>query len=300
MTLQIHNLGLQAADSVAVLFQEYDSGVGYRTFARLLRSEPLAADSVWTVQQKWTAGLKSGLRTLLVSVDPGDQINEVLETNNTVSAALYVRPDTTAPQVLITYNDRKIVSGDLVAAKPEILISAFDNSPTPPDSTRITVWLDGNRIVYNDPSPLLHWQTPSAGASAVLLFTPVLTDGDHYLEVLLSDTGGNSTYERDEFRVESDLKLLQVMNYPNPFAAGTQITFEMTQPATVSVRIYTVSGRMIRELENGDTAAGFTAISWDGRDADGDRPANGVYLYKVIASAQGEETEAIGKAVLVR
>ncbi|NLP10329.1 hypothetical protein GX408_08020 [bacterium] len=57
---------------------------------------------------------------------------------------------------------------------------------------------------------------------------------------------------------------------------------------------------MIRELVNGDTAAGFTAISWDGRDADGDRPANGVYLYKVIASADGAETEAIGKAVLVR
>ncbi|NLP10330.1 hypothetical protein GX408_08025, partial [bacterium] len=241
MTLQIHNLGLQPADSVAVSFQEYDSGVGYRTFARPLRNQPLAADSIWTVQQKWTAGFRSGLRTLLVSVDPGDQINEVLETNNTVTATVYVRPDTIAPQILITYDDRKIVSGDLVAVRPEILISAFDNSPTPPDSSRITVWLDGKRIAYNDPSPVLHWQTPSAGASAVLRFTPVLTDGDHFLEVLLSDSGGNSTYERNEFRVASDLKLLQVMNYPNPFADGTQITFEMTQPATVSVRIYTVS-----------------------------------------------------------
>ncbi|HPN34630.1 MAG TPA: C25 family cysteine peptidase [bacterium] len=300
MTLQIHNLGLQPADSVAVLFQEYDSEVGYRTFARHLRNEPLAADSFWTVEQKWIAGNRSGLRTLLISVDPGDQINEVLETNNTVTATVYVRPDTTVPRILITYDDRKIVSGDLVAAKPQILISAFDNSPIAPDSSRITVWLDGKRIAYNDPSAVLLWQTPSSGASAVLLFTPALSDGDHALEVLLSDPSGNSTYERNEFRVESDLKLLQVMNYPNPFTNDTQITFEMTQPAKVSVRIYTVSGRMIRELENGDTAAGFAAILWDGRDADGDRPANGVYLYKVIASAQGEETEAMGKAVLIR
>ncbi|MDZ7344683.1 MAG: hypothetical protein ONA90_09250, partial [candidate division KSB1 bacterium] len=53
--------------------------------------------------------------------------------------------------------------------------------------------------------------------------------------------------------------------------------------AEVQVKIYTLSGRLIQVLEMPQAQSGFNALSWDGRDRDGDRVANGVYLYKVIA-----------------
>jgi hypothetical protein len=45
-------------------------------------------------------------------------------------------------------------------------------------------------------------------------------------------------------------------------------------------------------------------IDWDGRDLAGDRPANGVYLYKLIARSLGNsevsQKEVIGKLAILR
>jgi len=128
----------------------------------------------------------------------------------------------------------------------------------------------------------------------------LLEDGDHSLEVQVTDPSGNRQSRREEFTVESELKLLRVMNYPNPLTEETEITFDLTQPAHVSVQIFTVTGRLLRELENDIRAAGFSAVHWDGRDADGDRLANGVYLYKVSARSNDKRIEEIGKAVILR
>ena len=299
--LQVYNIGLQPADSVSVWFQEYDPALGYRTFASAVRTTPLPADSFWLVQSSWQALGKTGLRSLLISVDPHDDIPEVIENNNSVTTTVLVKPDTAKPKILVFFDDREIISGDLVSAAPVIEISVFDNSPiTLQDSTRITVYLDGKRISYQDHAAALQWQWPSGGASAKLEYKPLLEDGDHSLEVQVTDPSGNRQSRREEFTVESELKLLRVMNYPNPLTEETEITFDLTQPAHVSVQIFTVTGRLLRELENDIRAAGFSAVHWDGRDADGDRLANGVYLYKVSARSNDKRIEEIGKAVILR
>jgi flagellar hook assembly protein FlgD len=50
--------------------------------------------------------------------------------------------------------------------------------------------------------------------------------------------------------------------------------------------------------------SGFNALSWDGRDRDGDELANGVYLYKVIATQRRNDemlrAEKIEKLVVQR
>ena len=83
----------------------------------------------------------------------------------------------------------------------------------------------------------------------------------------------------------------------------------LNQPnAEVEIKIYTLAGRLIRkiEMEPTEVLAGFNMVPWDGLDADGDRPANGVYLYKISAhrpsSENGEmlRSEEIGKLVIQR
>jgi len=56
----------------------------------------------------------------------------------------------------------------------------------------------------------------------------------------------------------------------------------------VSVSIYTISGKMIYKRET-TCESGFNRILWDGKDLDGDRIANGVYLYKIIAESVEKE-----------
>ena len=94
----------------------------------------------------------------------------------------------------------------------------------------------------------------------------------------------------------------RVINYPNPFSDETTFTFQYQSPNGIgeaTIKIYTVYGRLIREIR--DTArAGFNKIAWDGRDEDGDLVANGVYLYKVVVD-DGEKTlEKIEKLAITR
>jgi hypothetical protein len=66
-------------------------------------------------------------------------------------------------------------------------------------------------------------------------------------------------------------------------------------PANVRVRIYTVAGDLVRELEKSDAASGN--LDWNMRNADGQEVASGIYLYHVV-SEQG--FEAKGHFVIVR
>lgn len=81
-------------------------------------------------------------------------------------------------------------------------------------------------------------------------------------------------------------RLLQ--NYPNPFNPETWIPYELKQDAKVSIRIYNVSGQLIRTLDLGYQAKGRyisrqKAAYWDGRNQHGERAASGVYFYAIQA-----------------
>ncbi len=79
----------------------------------------------------------------------------------------------------------------------------------------------------------------------------------------------------------SDIVLFQ--NYPNPFTAGTTISFVIERPDYVSLRIYDITGREIIILVNEMKTAGAHTIEWDGKDATGQPVSSGIYLCKIVA-----------------
>ena len=70
--------------------------------------------------------------------------------------------------------------------------------------------------------------------------------------------------------------------------------------AGVEIKIFTVAGRLIRVLDNIQGRSGQNQVYWDGRDEENDELANGVYLYKIIATGSNDTVDAIGKAMLAR
>ncbi|TET80137.1 T9SS type A sorting domain-containing protein [candidate division TA06 bacterium] len=106
----------------------------------------------------------------------------------------------------------------------------------------------------------------------------------------------------------NEMSLGEVLNYPNPFENDTYFTFTINQPGKVTVKVYTIGGRLIKTLSSEFASSGYHQIYWDGKDEDGDRPANGVYLYKVIAKTEGfahevatsSKAEVIEKLLIVR
>ena len=77
-------------------------------------------------------------------------------------------------------------------------------------------------------------------------------------------------------------------NYPNPFNPETWIPYQLSKPAEVTLRIYAVSGSLIRTLALGHMPAGIyqsrsRAAYWDGRNDVGESVASGVYFYTLTA-----------------
>ena len=77
-------------------------------------------------------------------------------------------------------------------------------------------------------------------------------------------------------------------NYPNPFNPETWIPYHLAKDAEVIVRIYNVSGDVVRELILGHQAAGVyesrgRAAYWDGRNQIGEKVASGLYFYTLTA-----------------
>ena len=68
----------------------------------------------------------------------------------------------------------------------------------------------------------------------------------------------------------------------------------------VKIKVYTVAGRLIKEIDRDNIADKFVSIDWDGKDTDGETLSNGVYIYKlVVTSDQGDVTN-VGKLAVLK
>ncbi|MEE9269160.1 MAG: FlgD immunoglobulin-like domain containing protein [Candidatus Krumholzibacteria bacterium] len=73
-------------------------------------------------------------------------------------------------------------------------------------------------------------------------------------------------------------------NHPNPFNPSTTISYDVPLRTRVTLRIFDVSGGLIRTLVNGAQPAGRRSVTWDGRDNSGRRVASGIYFYRLHAN----------------
>ena len=307
ISASIYNVGMATADSAIIRFSYNHSDSGKISFCNDRVLTKLEQDSFQTVIQTWNSTGKFGKNQISIELDPDNQVNELTETNNFFSKQVVVLSDTTAPEIKITFDNRQIVDGEYVAAQPVIQINVYDNNPVPieNDTAKIHLFLDGNRITYsnNENNLLLIPLNNSLDSTlkAQLQFTPLLSDGDHTLEVFVTDPGENSIYQRRNFKVVSELNILDVLNYPNPFRDNTYFTYFLTQTAdNVTIKIYTVAGRLIRKIEYVSGEIGFNKVLWNGLDQDYDKLANGVYLYKIIVRLGDKQCEAVEKLVIMK
>jgi Ca-activated chloride channel homolog len=90
-------------------------------------------------------------------------------------------------------------------------------------------------------------------------------------------------------------------NYPNPFNPSTTIRFELPTDGHVTLKIYDLSGRLVKTLLSGDQYAGAHTAVWDGSDDAGRKVAAGVYFYQLeFTDASGARQVLTQKMSLVK
>ncbi|MEE9170827.1 MAG: T9SS type A sorting domain-containing protein, partial [bacterium] len=84
-------------------------------------------------------------------------------------------------------------------------------------------------------------------------------------------------------------------NYPNPFNGETIVDFAVPRQSQISLKIYDVTGRLIRILMDGAVPSGMYRHQWNGRDNSGERVGSGIYFYRL----SGPGFSKTGKMVLI-
>lgn len=286
------------------------------------RQGPLLTGAVLTDTISYPSKGLQGVNTLWVEVNPivpatgeYDQL-EQYHFNNLGQIRFMVEKDRINPILDVTFDGAHILDGDLISARPEILIRLDDENPyllmdEPTDTAFFSVFLTDpfgtQRRVYFTDGQGNETMTfvPASGESNIsdILFRPDLEfDGRYSLLVIASDKSGNASGNvnyRIGFEVDHQSSITEVLNYPNPFTTSTRFVFTLTGvevPDQIKIQIMTVTGKVVREVfkeELGDIRIGrnITDFAWDGTDQYGDRLANGVYLYRVIVKDQGMDVD---------
>ena len=225
--------------------------------------------------------------------------------------------DTTAvndghgPEIEIYFDDEAYANSYLVGPEPNLIVKLSDETGLNTTGTGVGHKLEG--ILNEDqgnPIDFTNYFTGELDAGGkrgeVNYKFNKLNDGDYNINVKAWDVFNNFSNEESFFTVVSsdNLVIRDVYNYPNPFTSNTTFTFQhnLTRPVDVKINIYTIAGRLIKQLEERDINQKFVKLNWDGRDEDGDLLGNGTYLYKLIVhTSDGEYSgSVIGKMAVIK
>jgi len=91
-------------------------------------------------------------------------------------------------------------------------------------------------------------------------------------------SGGPTSIDKPQAPFRYELR----QNYPNPFNPTTTIAYALAEPTFVKLRVYDVSGRLVRTLVDREREEpGDKRALWNGRDNTASEVASGIYFYRL-------------------
>ena len=197
-----------------------------------------------------------------------------------------VELDTIPPSIVITRPTQEHTEN----RRPTISATYTDNM-SGVDADSVTLSLDGTTV------------TPDAVSETQVTFTSPfdLTFGQHTVTLEVSDMAPtpNTATQEWSFFVER-VGIADARNYPNPFEDETTVAFRLSRQASVTVRIYDFTGRLVAQpITNSLREAGPVSIVWSGSTSAGENLARGVYFCHILMESELEPQSAILKMAII-
>jgi hypothetical protein len=238
---------------------------------------------------------------------------------------------------------QRSVSETYTFVEPIIIIASDDAGNAPATSNAITIvpgnpsainlssdptWVGGNkhatvtaRVVdaFNNgvPSQAVTFALVTGTGSLSAIDTVTATDGTARADFLsprqpevdrIRATSGSLMNEMDleTAFVDPTKGGGYATNYPNPFhppAEGTTLAYKLDDNASVTIRIFSQMGSLVRRVvfDKGAVggAAGLNQYLWDGKNGKGDVVASGGYIVLIEAQGTGETLHVIRRKIAV-
>jgi hypothetical protein len=305
LPVTVYNIGFQAADTTLITISMYDKYNKARPIAFSQVLNIPVNGSVTTTIPISTTNLSRRV-TLQVAVAPTVSGKDLVADNNTAYYSFNVIGSQSAA-IRFFADGVQLMDGDYISPTPKLAVQLTDRTKSPAVNQIVHFFVD--RMLVNRQSTTASGDSYKGNNDAELSFTPELSNGHHVLEARvgrMDDLGAIDSLEQTiSVNVLGESRIMQLLNYPNPFARETEFTFMLTgsrPPEELTVRVYTIAGRKIREIKipQSQLQIGFNRVTWDGHDNDGEEIANGYYLYQVSMKLNGKTVSEIGKLAKVR
>jgi hypothetical protein len=308
--LRVFNIGYRTSDSARVVLSIVDPN-GTRRPVAYAMCDSIPPGGYTSLTLPFAIGGLPRQFTVEARVTPAANAKDLVQENNIASCIYQIQgnADKLSAQIRVFADGLPVMDGDYVAANPRFVVQL--NNVVNPGTTPPQVDLLVDNVIAPTARKLVAATTPSAPAvpEGELWFAPSLPNGTHDVKVRVSQVnavgGIDTVIQHLTVNVTDQYAIKQVYNYPNPFSRDTWFTFMLTgaRPAdALTIRIFTVAGRLIREVEMppGTAQIGYNRVYWDGRDADGDEIANGYYFFRVLLKGGDKTESALGKLAKVR
>ncbi len=209
--------------------------------------------------------------------------------------------DKEGPEIILEFEGQApLSSGDFITSESLLTVTLEDPSGiniTGEIGHGIVLTIDGNEGQVHDLTELFVSDgDPTRGMIRFQL--EELSEGEHEFAVKAWDTYNNSSWAHVVARVvaEGGLRLGRLLAYPSPMRDETTFTFELSRPADVDIRVYTLAGRLVGRITE-RASVGYNAFGW----RPDDELATGVYIWKVTARADGSDrAEAFERLPVIR
>ena len=317
LSMTFENISSTGMDTLLVDYFVYDANNVRRNLGAVRLHRDLPAGDTIMCNLDFSTLSMVGNNRLWIEVNPNKDQPEQYHFNNITSIPFHVSKDVTNPLLDVTFDGVHILNGDIVSARPSILISLKDENRfialNDTGNFRVSLITPSgtSRYLYFEPvqgsitdRELLSWTPASLPSNSFRInYNPWLTeDGVYELRVQATDESGNLSGYNDykiQFEVINKSTVTQVVNYPNPFSSSTRFVFTLTGaevPTDFRIQIMTITGKIVRTILRDEIGAihigrNISDFAWDGKDDFGDQLANGVYLYRVSMGINGTDIE---------
>jgi photosystem II stability/assembly factor-like uncharacterized protein len=180
---------------------------------------------------------------------------------------------------------------DIGGGLPDVPTSAVLVDPDYPDQ----IYVGNDLGVFVSTNGGSRWDEFRTGLpDAAVCMDLTLHPGSRMLRV---STYGNGVYERPLLPEQQDGPGTEIpgpalialdQNVPNPFNAGTDITYTVERGGDVKLEILTIRGARVATLVDDHRDADVYTVRWNGRRDDGRGLASGVYLCRLKGHGQVE------------
>jgi hypothetical protein len=314
----IENIGVKNFDdSLVVTYWIEDNNRNQSPLPQKMKSKPFVPNQVFIDTVKINSFQLAGNNALWIYVNPTTNSKyqkEQTQFNNIGRYSFKVNKDVTNPLLDVTFDGIRILNGDIVSAKPNILVTLKDENRflALNDTGSFSVFIKApnqsnqQRIYFAQGLQFTPANLPKNSCS--INYNPnFAVDGKYMLIVQAKDRSKNNSGTQDykiQFEINNKPTVTNVLNYPNPFSTSTKFVFTLTGsevPEVFTIQIMTITGKIVREIQRSELGnlhigRNITDYAWDGKDEYGDRLANGVYLYKIVTKLNGSDIEKAGNS----